>query len=202
MASLTRPEIAAEPLVNAAGLAVQSGLPGPVLVTPLMVMTQDAVPAFIVMADTLIAEGAVSATVAAQPVPDTVAVAPTVRRRPLGRVSTNAKPDCAGLPVVLVTRKLSAVLPPTEIVEAAKLLVSDGCVRDAEPTVVCTVLVDAVCREAPTCCVLVAVFGIIVPAGGIAACTSVAPASKAPCSASMHNSLDERRLNARCRYGG
>ena len=144
------------------------------------VTTHDAVPALIVAADTLMVEGAASTTFAAQPAPDTVAVAPAVRRRPLGRVSTNAIPDCAGLPVALVIRKRIAVLPPREIADAAKLLVSDGCDKVAGPTVVCTVLVDALCNVAPTCWVLVAVFGIIVPAAGIAACASVAPASKTP----------------------
>ena len=166
--------------MNAAGLVAQSGLPNPVLVTPLIVTAHDAVPALIVTADTLMEVGAASTTLAAQPAPDTVAAALAVRRRPLGRVSTNAIPDCAGLPVALVIRKLSAVLPPAEIAEAAKLLVSEGCDKLVGPTVVCTVLVDALCKVAPTCWVLVAVFGIAVPAGGIAACASVAPASKTP----------------------
>ena len=87
-------------------------------------MTQDATPALIVPAEMLIEEGPTSDTEAAQPAPDTVAVAPAVSRRPAGSVSTKAIPDCAGLPAALVSRKRSAVLPPDAIDGAAKLLVS------------------------------------------------------------------------------
>ena len=84
------------PLVNAAGLVEQSTLAAAALVIPLTAISQLAVPVFIVPAETLMVEGAVNVTVAEQPVPVTVAVAPVVKRKPDGRVSTNAIPVCAG----------------------------------------------------------------------------------------------------------
>ena len=75
---------------------------------------------------TLIVEGAVSVTVAAQPVPETIAVAPDVKRRPEGSVSTKAMPDCTGLPVEFVKRKLSGVTAPARMDLLAKLFVSVG----------------------------------------------------------------------------
>ena len=184
-------------MVNAGGLVAQSGFPAPTFVTPAIVMTHEAVPAVIVPAETLIVEGEASETVAAQPVPDTVAEAPTVRRRPLGNVSINANPDCAGLPVALVRRKVSAVLPPNEIVDAAKLLVSVGAVVLMGPTVTRTVFDPTLCADAPTICVLVAVFEITVPGGGIAADAIAVLTSAAPNKASSRN-LENSRKNARC----
>ena len=89
-------------------------------------MSQVAVPEVIVPAVTLIVDGAVSVTVAVQPTLVTVAVAPVVNRKPLGSVSVNAIPVCAGFPVVLVTRKLSGVLAPAAIEVLEKFLVSVG----------------------------------------------------------------------------
>jgi hypothetical protein len=89
-------------------------------------MSQLADPAFIVAAVTLMVDGALNATLAAHPAPTTVAVAPAVKRNPDGRLSVNAMPDCAGLPTVFVNRKLSSVLPPMAMLDAAKLLVNVG----------------------------------------------------------------------------
>jgi hypothetical protein len=77
-------------------------------------------------AETLIVEGAVSVIVATQPVPATIALAPVVKRKPEGKVSVNAMPDCIGLPAVLVKRKFSGVTPPARIEPLAKLFVRVG----------------------------------------------------------------------------
>lgn len=114
------------PLVNAALFVAQLGLAAAALVTPLTTISQLAVPAIIVPAVTLMVEGAVKVTVAAQPVPVTVAVAPVVNRRPDGSVSTNAIPVCAGLPVAFVSRKFKGVLVPAGIAAAPKVLVRVG----------------------------------------------------------------------------
>ena len=90
-------------------------------------MSQVAVPKLIVPAVTLIVDGAVRVTVAVQPTPVTVAFAPVVKRKPVGSVSVNAIPACAGFPVALVTRKLSGVLAPATIEVLEKFLVSVGC---------------------------------------------------------------------------
>jgi hypothetical protein len=122
----TSPLIDDEPLVNAAGFVAQSVFAAAVLVTPLMVMSHVAAPALIVPAATFIVDGASSVTVAEQPVPLTVAEAPVVNRKPEGRVSTNAMPDCGGLPVALVSRKFRGATPPARIELVAKLFVNVG----------------------------------------------------------------------------
>ena len=114
------------PLVKAAGLVAQSAFTAPVFVMPLTAMSQVAVPKAMVPAATLIVEGAVRITVAVQPLPDTVAVAPVVNRKPAGKVSTNARPACAGLPTAFVRRKLSGVLVPEVMDAPAKFFVSVG----------------------------------------------------------------------------
>ena len=106
---------------------MQSALVVAVLVMPLTAMSQVAVPKAILPAVTLIVDGAVRVTVAVQPTPVTVAVAPVVNRKPVGSVSVNAIPVCAGFPVALVTRKLSGVLAPAAIEVLEKFLVSVGC---------------------------------------------------------------------------
>ncbi len=90
--------------MNAAGFPEQSLLSvvGVLLVTPEMVIKQVAVPALIDPPDTAIVDGAVSTTEAAQPAPVTVDVAPVLKRNPLGKVSINAIPACAGLPAELL----------------------------------------------------------------------------------------------------
>ena len=114
------------PLVNAAGLAAQLALAAAAFVTPLTSMSQVAVPPLMVPAVTLIVEGAVSVTVAAQPDPVTLAVAPVDKRKPDGSVSTKEIADCTGLPVELVSRNLSGATPPTRIEAAPKVFVNVG----------------------------------------------------------------------------
>ena len=89
--------------VNAAGLLPQSEFRefGPLLVIPVTVIRHVTDPAFIVAPDTLMVDGATNETVAVQPAPETDDVAPALKRNPLGMVSTNAMPDCAGLPATL-----------------------------------------------------------------------------------------------------
>ena len=122
----TKPLIDVGPLVNAAGLVAQSVFAAAVLVTPLTEISQVAVPTLMVPVATLIVDGAVSVTVAVQPVPLTVAVAPAVKRKPDGSVSIKAMPVCAGLPVELVKRKLRGVTAPARMDPLAKLFVSVG----------------------------------------------------------------------------
>ena len=122
----TNPLIDDAPFVNAGGLVEQSTLTATLLVTPLIVMSHVAVPALILPAVMLIVAGAARDTVAEQPAPVTVAVAPGTRRKPEGSVSVNAIPDCRGLPDELVRRKLSGVTPPSKIDALAKLFVSVG----------------------------------------------------------------------------
>ena len=118
--------IDAAPLVKAAGFVAQSAFVALVFVMPLTAMSQVTVPKAMVPAATLIVDGAVRVTVAVQPTPDTVAVAPVVKRKPVGRVSTNAMPACAGLPAAFVRRKLSGVLVPEVMDAPAKFFVSVG----------------------------------------------------------------------------
>lgn len=114
------------PLVNAAGIAAQLGLAATALVTPLISISQVADPALMLPAVTAIVEGAVSVTVATQPVPATLAVAPVDKRKPDGSVSIKDIPACAGLPIEFVSRNLSGATPPRGIAAAPKLLVTVG----------------------------------------------------------------------------
>ena len=97
-----------------------------------------------VTALTLIVEGAVRVTVAVQPIPDTVAVAPAVKRKPAGRVSTNARPIWGGLPATLVRRKLSGVLVPAVMAALEKRLLSVGRIGTMAVNMLGTVSVSAV----------------------------------------------------------
>lgn len=90
--TLVSPDIDDSPLVNAGGLAEQSGLALPALATLLMDISQVAVPAVMEPADTTIVAGAVNVTVAVQPAPVTKDVAPAVNCNPAGNVSTNPMP--------------------------------------------------------------------------------------------------------------
>ena len=158
-------------LVNAAGLPAQSGFnaPGPLLVTPEIAIKQVADPAPIAPPETLIADGAVKTTVAAHPAPDTADVAPTLSRKPAGSVSTNAIPDCAGLPAELANWKTRFATPPGAIAGVAKVLLKTGNGAGTPPTTTATLFVVEVCGNAPTCWLLAAVLEINVPGGGIAA---------------------------------
>ena len=147
--AFVNPLIEVWPFVNAAGLVAQSKLAAAVLVIPLTAISQLAVPVFIVPALTVIVEGAVKATVAEQPAPVTVVVAPGVKRRPAGKVSTNAMPVCTGLPVEFVRRNVSAVVPPLTIEDVAKLLVKVD--RVTEPTATLTVFVVEAKVDTPIC---------------------------------------------------
>jgi hypothetical protein len=89
-------------------------------------MSHVAVPKFMEPAETLMVAGGLNVTVAAQPVPEIVALAPDTNLRPDGSVSINAIPDCSGLPVEFVKRKFSRTDPPLAMDGAAKLLVSVG----------------------------------------------------------------------------
>lgn len=80
------------PLVKAAGFVAQLALAAAALVTPLTSMSQMAVPALMLPAVTRIVDGAVSVTVAVQPVPVTFTVAPVERRKPDGSVSVKVIP--------------------------------------------------------------------------------------------------------------
>jgi len=155
------------PFVNAAGLVEQSLLEAKVLVIPITAMSQLAVPVFIAPAETLMVEGTVSVTVAEQPGPLTVAVAPGAKRKPEGRVSTKAMPVWTGLPVAFVRRKVSAVLPPLGMAAKAKLFVSVD--RTTEPTATVTVFVEEACVTTPICCELLAVLAMVEPGGATAA---------------------------------
>lgn len=169
LVAFAMPLIEPGPFVNAGGLVAQSALAAATFVIPFTAISQVAVPAFMVADVTLIVDGAVSVTVAAHPMPTTVAVAPGVRRNPDGRVSTKMMPACAGLPAELVRRKLSGVLLPTGIDDETKLLVNCGNTETTPPTVTATELVTNDCGINPTNCVEDAVLEITVPAGGICA---------------------------------
>ena len=146
--------MAAGPFVNAAGLVEQSALVATLLVMLLMAIAQETVPAVMLPADTLMTFGCTSETVAAQPAPVTLAVAPSGNRNPTGNVSVNETPLCTGLPTAFVIKKLSAVLDPAMMLAAAKLLVS----VTGPPTIAATEFEFVVCNTAPTCCELAAVF--------------------------------------------
>ena len=105
---------------------MQSALATALLVMPLTETSQIAVPALIVAPDTAIIDGAVNVTVPVQPAPTNEAVAPVVRRKPEGSVSTKLIPDCAGLPAEFVSRKFSNVLAPARMEAAPKDLVNVG----------------------------------------------------------------------------
>jgi len=197
--AFVNPVIEVWPLVNAVGLVEQSTLAAAVLVTPLTTISQLAVPVFIMPAATLIVEGAVNVTVAEQPAPVTVEVAPVVKRRPEGSVSTKAIPVCTGLPVEFVRRKTSGVVAPLGIVAAAKLLVSDA--KVTEPTATVTALVVELCAAAPSCCELLAVLVMVEPGGTTAAPTIDAEPS---ISQKMARLVSQKpvRLNVFCSTGG
>lgn len=169
--TLANPLMDAARLVNAAGLLAQSGFnaAGPLLVTPEIVIRQVADPAPIVAPEMLMVDGAVKITVAAQPAPDTDDVAPTLSRKLAGSVSTNAMPDCAGLPAELANWKTRLATPPGTIDGAEKFLLKTGNGAGTPPTITATLFVVAICGNAPTCWLLAAVLEINVPGGGITA---------------------------------
>lgn len=73
------------------------------------------------------------------------------------------------MPAEFVNRKLRAVLAPIRMDGAAKLLVKTGRVNAPAATTAETVLLVDDCGTAPTSCVLVMVFAMTVPGGGICA---------------------------------
>ena len=189
------PLIEVGPFVNAAGLVVQSTFAAAVLVIAFTAISQLAVPVFMVPAETVMVEGAVNVTVAEQPVPVTDAVAPVVKRKPEGKVSTKAIPVCTGLPTEFLRRKLSGVAPPLGIAAEAKLLVSVA--KVTEPTATLTGFVVLVCVTTPICWELVPMLVMIEPGGATAA-----PASDIEASANqkMTRLISEKpvRLDAFC----
>jgi hypothetical protein len=171
LTTLTNPLMDAARLVNAAGLPAQSGFnaAGPLLVTPEIVMRQDADPAPIVPPETLMVDGAVKTTLAAHPAPDTKDVATRLRRNPAGSESTNVIPACAGLPAELVNWKTKFATPPGTIAGTEKFFVKTGKGAGNPPTITATLLVVEICGNAPTCWLLAAELEINVPGGGITA---------------------------------
>ena len=101
-----RPLMRDESLVNAAGLAAQLEFVWPdTLVIDVTVIVQVAVPEVIAPALKVTILGCVTLTLPEQPAPASITVAPVVSWSPAGRVSTNAIPVCAGLPLAFAIEK-------------------------------------------------------------------------------------------------